>query len=224
MSQTKSLPIWDIWIRLFHWSLAVAVGFLLYSGTTGDLFFDWHRQLGEFVLMLIIFRLLWGVVGSSNVRLTRLIRSPREAVKHIGHFAKRDVPQEREHNAAGAWAVVAMLLILGTQAVTGMFIADEDELVEGALYGSAGSDLTDLMYRIHHINSDLIKLIVILHVVMVLLYAAYARRNLISPMFTGKLKWASERSAPSVSIQRWWVGVLCLVPCAAGVGYLAGWF
>ena len=224
MSHFQSLAIWDIWIRLFHWSLAAAVGFMLYSGLTGNLFFDWHRQVGEFVLMLIVFRLAWGVVGSSNARLARLVRSPRDAFRHIGHLAKRDVPQEREHNAAGAWAVVAMLLIVGTQAVTGMFIADEDEFVEGAFYESVGSDVSDLMYRIHHINSDLIKAIVILHIVMVLLYAVYARRNLIIPMISGKLKWTSQEPPPPVSIQRWWVGVLCLVPCVAGVGYLAGWF
>lgn len=224
MSHTESVSIWDIWIRLFHWSLAAAVGFSLYSGLTGEFFFDWHRRAGEFVLLLIIFRLAWGVVGSSNVRLTRLIRSPFDAARHIRHFIKRDVPQEREHNAAGAWAVTAMLLILGTQAVTGMFIADEDEFVEGALYESVGSDLTDLMYRIHHINSDLIKLILILHIVMVLLYAVYARRDLIRPMVTGKIKWTSQQTPPPVRIQRWWVGVLCLVPCVAGVGYLAGWF
>ena len=224
MEGVKTMRIWDIWIRLFHWSLALAVGLLLYTGLTGNLFFDWHRKAGEFVLMLLLFRLVWGIVGSSNARLRQLIKSPVEAVKHLRHFAKRDVPQERGHNAAGSWAVVAMLLIVGTQATTGLFIADEDEFVEGAFYSSVSSDFSDLLYRIHHINADLIKIIVALHIGMVVLYLLYAKVNLVWPMITGKLRWISDTVAPDVKFQHWWIGALCLFFCAAGAGLLFGWF
>jgi len=224
MSHSRLIDIWDIWIRLFHWTLAASVGFLLYTGLTGDLFFDWHREMGEFVLLLIIFRIGWGVIGSSNVRLKRLFRSPAEGVEHIKHLARRQVPQEREHNAAGAWAVLAMILILGTQAVTGLFIADEDEFVEGALYGDISSSATDLMYRIHHINAEIIQIILILHIGMVLLYWIYARRNLVLPMLTGKIRWSSESEPPAISIGHWWAGGLLLIVCGAAVGWIVGWY
>lgn len=220
----KVLPIWDIWIRLFHWSLAISVGVLFYTGLTGDLFFDWHKLTGEFVLLLIVFRLIWGVVGSSNARLSALFKSPAEGVRHLKHLAKKDVPQEREHNAAGAWAVIAMLIMLGTQAVTGLFIADEDELVEGALYGDVSSATSDLLYRVHNINAELLQIIVIVHVLMIALYGVYAKRNLLLPMITGKLNWNSAERPPPLFIQRWWVGILCFVPCAAAIGWLGGWY
>ena len=224
MEHAKTMRIWDIWIRLFHWSLALAVGFLLYTGLTGNLFFDWHKTAGEFVLMLIVFRLVWGVVGSSNARLGQLIKSPVQAVKHLKQFAARDLPQERGHNAAGSWAVVAMLSIVGTQATTGLFIADEDEFLEGAFYGNVSSDFSDLLYRIHHINADLIKIIVALHIGMVVLYLLYAKVNLLKPMITGKFRWLSDKVAPDVKFQHWWVGALSLFFCAAAVGLLLGWF
>ena len=224
MTRDQLIPVWDAWVRLFHWSLALAVGFLLYSGLTGNLFFDWHRQAGEFVLMLIAFRLLWGVVGSSNVRLRRLFRSPAEGAHHLKLLFKREVDVEREHNAAGSWAVLAMLLIVGTQAVTGLFIADEDEFVEGALYNDVSSNISNLMYRIHHINADFIKVIVALHIAMVFFYLIYARRNLITPMITGRLKWISDAVPPAISLQKWWVGAVCIVLCAGVVGYIGQWY
>ncbi|MFK8083176.1 MAG: cytochrome b/b6 domain-containing protein [Granulosicoccus sp.] len=224
MTRNDLIAIWDVWVRLFHWALVASVAVLLYSGLTGDLFFDWHKDVGEFVLLLIVFRILWGVVGSSNARLRRLFRSPLEGVEHIRQFARRDVPLEREHNAAGAWAVLAMILMLGTQAVTGLFIADEDEFVEGALYGEVSSSLSDLMYRIHHINAELIQIVLILHIGMVLLYWIYARRNLVLPMITGKIRWTSDAEPPSIVIRPWWVGVPLLLLCGAVVGWVAGWY
>lgn len=224
MSQAKLLPVWDIWIRLFHWSLALAVLLLLYTGLTGNLFFEWHRLLGEFVLLLILFRLFWGVVGSSNIRLSRLVRNPVQVLKHLRALISRDVPVEREHNAAGSWAVLAMLLLLGTQAITGMFIADEDEFIEGALYGSLDSGLSDWMYRVHMINAELIQVIVCLHVIMIAAYYFYARRNLLLPMVSGKLNWPDDTHLPAVSFQRWWIGLVCLLVSAALVGWLGDWF
>ncbi|MFK7993939.1 MAG: cytochrome b/b6 domain-containing protein [Granulosicoccus sp.] len=224
MTRSNWISIWDIWIRLFHWTLAVSVGFLLYSGLTGDLFFDWHKDLGELVLLLIIFRIAWGLVGSSNARLSRLFRSPAEGIDHLKHLAKREVPQEREHNAAGAWAVVAMIVMLGTQAVTGLFIADEDELVEGAFYSDVGSDVSDLMYRIHHINAELIQIILILHIGMVLLYWLYAKRNLVLPMITGKINWTSDTEPPALAIRQWWIGALLFLACVVFIGWAFDWY
>lgn len=224
MNSSKLLPVWDIWIRLFHWTLAFAVLFLLYSGLTGELFFDWHRQIGELVLLLVLFRLCWGVVGSSNIRVLRLFKSPREAIFHLRGFLVRDVPPEREHNAAGSWAVIAMLLIVTTQAVTGMFIADEDEFVEGALYGAVDTQWSDWMYQVHMINANLIQLIVILHVIMIAAYLIYAKRNLLMPMITGKLKWPIDKEPPEVDFQSWWIGIICLVASGLVVGWLSNWF
>ncbi|MBX2881658.1 MAG: cytochrome b/b6 domain-containing protein [Granulosicoccus sp.] len=218
------VPVWDIWIRLFHWTLAISVVVLLFTGLTGEFFFEWHRLLGEVVLLLIVFRLFWGVIGSSNIRLLRLLRSPREALVHLRHLTARDVPAEREHNAAGSWAVLLMLLLIGIQALTGQFIADEDELIEGALYGSIDSSAMSWLYRIHMINAKLILLIVCVHVVMIAAYYIIARRNLLLPMLSGKLHWPAEQSLPAVKFQQWWVGLLGFAVCALVVGWLVGWY
>lgn len=220
----RKVRVWDIWVRLFHWSLVVSVGFLLISGETGWQFFDWHRNAGEFVLTLIVFRVLWGIAGSSNARLSALLQSPVAGLHHLAMLFRRQTHSERGHNAAGSWAVLAMLLVLTTQAVTGFFIADEDEFIEGALYGTLSSSATDLAYRIHHLNAQLIQIVIAVHIIMVFVYLLYARLNLITPMITGWMKWPEKQALPEVGFQKFWLGIVFLAVAVGGVGYLAGWF
>ena len=219
----RKVRVWDIWVRLFHWSLVVSVAFLLFSGETGWKFFDWHRNAGELVLALIVFRVLWGIAGSSNARIHSLIQSPAAGLRHLSLLLRRKLHAERGHNAAGSWAVLAMLLVLTVQAVTGFFIADEDEFVEGALYGTLSGSATDIAYRIHHWNAQLIQIVIAVHIVMVFVYLLYARLNLIRPMITGWMQWPDTQALPEVRFQKAWVGLILLGLAAGIVGYIAGW-
>ena len=86
-ASSSSALTWDVWVRLFHWSLALAVGFQLLSGLTGFEFYEWHNRVGEIVLALVLFRLLWGVVGSPNARLSELVAGPRAVLAHFAPLA-----------------------------------------------------------------------------------------------------------------------------------------
>ena len=220
----RLIVVWDAWTRLFHWSLAAAVIFQIFSGRSGELFFDWHRYVGEFVLALIVFRLVWGLVGSNNIRLTRLLASPHAVIQHLCDLVSKRSTPERGHNAAGSWAVLLMLAITGVQAVTGLFIADEDELLEGALYGSVSADLGVILLRIHKFNADLILLVVGIHVVMVAVYLLYAGQNLVRPMVTGRMSWPGQTALPELLVRKSGVGAMCAVLSAALVGWLCGWY
>jgi cytochrome b len=221
--ETQTIRIWDLWIRLFHWSLAATIVFLLVSGETGWMFFKWHRNAGEIALTLIVFRLLWGLFGSSNARLHSLVRNPAKAIAHIDELFKRKLPQERGHNAAGGWAVLLVLVSITVQAITGQFIADEEELIEGAFYGVASSNLTDLMYTVHMRNAQLLQIFVIVHVAMVFFYLLYARVNLIFPMINGSMKWTGSQKIPTIVYQRTWIGFIFAIVSITTVGYVVGW-
>lgn len=223
---------WDIWIRLFHWSLVLAVGFQILSGLTGFQFYDWHGNIGEFVLALVVFRLMWGLVGSRNASLSSLFTGPRAVFSHLAHLLRRDVPAERGHNAAGGWAVLAMLAIVGVQAVTGLFIADEDEFIEGAYYGDVSSGAAALLYRVHKINANLLQTIVVLHIAMIAAYGFWGRRNLVAPMITGREKDAMTGveeegdgvagADPAFAVLG--KGIACAAVAATVVGLTVGWF
>jgi len=202
--------VWDLWIRLFHWSLALLVLFLIISGLTGVGFYDWHRFAGEAVLVLLVFRLLWGLVGSSNVRLYRLFANPIHALRHLINLFKSQPTQYRGHSPAGAWATLLMLLCLSVQAGTGLFIADEDELIEGAYYGALPSTTSDVLMTIHHWNATILQIVISLHIVMIAMYFFFGRQNLLRPMITGKMRWHNSTSLPSETFGRWWIGLILL--------------
>ncbi len=226
MQQDRFEPvkIWDAWVRLFHWSLAISVSLLIFTGETGIGFFDWHKLLGEFVLALLVFRLLWGLWGSSNAQLFRLFVNPKKALIHLKQvFLKKPEP-ESGHNAAGGWAVLAMLFLLGVQAVTGLFIADEDEFIEGVFYSSVDSSTAYWLYDIHHTNALLLKIILAVHIAMVFFYLLYAKQNLILPMITGIVRWPSNVPRPTVRLQHFVLGLVSCLIAFAAVGFLVGWY
>lgn len=218
------IQVWDLWVRLFHWSLAASVGFLLISGETGVGFFDWHRLAGEVVLALLAFRLLWGLLGSDNARLRSLVQHPKHALGHLRQVLRRDVPQERGHNAAGGWAVLFMLGLVSLQALTGMFIADDEEWVSGAWYGVLPTDVSNTLYNIHHTNAELIKILVLVHIGMIVIYALYVGQNLVKGMITGRMRWDESRQAiPDVQFASVRKGCLMAAVVAVLVAWAVGW-
>jgi len=224
LKSSSKTKIWDIWIRIFHWLFAASICFLLLSGETGFQFFEWHRKVGEFVLALLLFRLVWGFLGSSNARLLTLIVNPKRAFSHLLQIWRGKVSQDRGHNAAGGWAVLTMLLLISFQAISGLFIADEDELMEGAFYGSLNSGLSETLLHLHHTNAQLLMILVIVHVLMVIVYLIRAGQNLITPMITGRMHWRGNEPAPAVRFVQPLIGLILLAICMGLTGLLLGWF
>jgi len=222
--QPQGIKIWDIWIRLFHWSLAACVLFLLVSGTTGWQFFEWHRSAGEIVLSLLFFRLCWGFVGSSNARLTSLFANPLNALQHLTALLKGHVPVERGHNAAGGWAVLLMLALIAFQAISGLLIADEEELIEGAFYGTLSSSMSTRLLHLHHLNATVIKVVVAVHIMMIAIYAIRASQNLLKPMLSGVMRWPANVEVPHVDFQRGLIGLLIAAGCFLLAGTLLSWW
>ncbi len=213
--------IWDIWIRIFHWTFAISVVFLLVNGKTGFQFYDWHRRIGELVLLLLLFRILWGLFGSSNARLVTLVTHPKKALSHLLLLTKGRLPQESGHNPAGGWAVLLMLSLVGFQAVSGLLIADEDELVEGAFYGVLNTSQSEQLLELHYLNAKFLITIVIVHVLMIFLYLFRAGQNLILPMITGKM--VNRGKIMSVKITAPWLGLVLFVASFITIGLSLGW-
>ena len=222
--QEQQVSVWDPWIRCFHWALVGAIAFLVFSGKTGTLFFDYHRYVGEGVLAIIFFRLLWGVVGTSNTKVRALIRSPRAALAHLKDFVKGTVHPERGHNAAGSWSVLLLLALVSVQAFTGLFSADEDELIEGALRNAVSSDFADQMVDLHHTNANFLLAAIGLHIAALIGYRLRARLDLVTPMFTGKMRWPQDKPVPDVIFGSARVAVLCAAIAAVLTGWLLDWF
>ena len=214
------ITVWDIWVRLCHWSLALAVTVSLVSGKTGFAFYSLHKLSGEIVLTLIAFRIAWGFVGSSTARLLPLLKSPLAAISELRSLAtKRTSRRGYGHNAAGGYATLGLLLLCAVQGVTGQFIADHDSLMEGRFHGRFGEHTTHLIHDIHHMLGGVLLAFVVIHIAMIMVYLLYAKTNLITPMITGRTSRLTDSEANDTTgengksreipdIKPWWVGLL----------------
>jgi len=181
----RAVPVWDLPTRIFHWALVVLVAFSWWSGEQGSDWLKWHFWSGYSILTLLLFRLAWGFVGSATARFTQFIRGPAAGIAHLRELAGKHEPRDVGHNAVGGWMVVALIVVLLAQAITGLF-ADDDILTMGPLAELVSSDVRSKATTVHGLLINLILLMVALHVLAVLGYWAFRSQNLIKPMFTGK--------------------------------------
>lgn len=180
-----SIPVWDIWVRLFHWALVLVIAASFVTDQVSDL--DSHYLAGLTVLGLVIFRLLWGVVGSPTARFSHFIKGPRAVLAYVKYAFGRRPSFSFGHNPAGAVMVIVLLLLLLAQAVSGLFNTD-DVLFEGPLYDNASSAVTDFMGSWHAAFGNLILAFIGLHIAVVLLYRLFKSENLVRALITGSAR------------------------------------
>jgi cytochrome b len=172
--------VWDLPTRLFHWLLVVGVVSGWVSYYYGDSALRWHLWNGYFVLLLLIFRWQWGVVGGSTARFGHFVRGPRAVVA-----ALRDHPSVVGHNAAGGWSVVAMLTLITFQAVTGLFASDDYFVLSGPLKSWVGSEWSAAITTWHRQSYYWLLGLIGLHLAAILFYTVIKRQQLIMAMVKG---------------------------------------
>jgi cytochrome b len=179
------LKVWDPWVRLTHWAIVLLLPFSWWTAETSR--FDLHFISGFTILALVLFRIVWGFVGSETARFGNFLKGPGAALRHIGHLRDRAAPPEIGHNAAGGWMVLALLLLLLTQATTGLF-ADDEIFTRGPLARRVDSGWSAFATAIHLRAFWVILGCTVLHVLAVLAYRLLFGRNLVKPMVTGVLE------------------------------------
>ncbi|MDR3391807.1 MAG: cytochrome b/b6 domain-containing protein [Sulfuriferula sp.] len=182
-STNQSIKIWDLPTRLFHWSLVICFAV---SWASADLFdaMQVHFYAGYVMLTLVLFRLAWGVLGSSTARFSQFLSGLRAVSAYSKTLFKPRPGDYIGHNPLGGWAVILMLGLLAFQAVTGLF-SNDDLLASGPLAHLISGDLSDTISDIHHEAFDYLLAIAGIHIAAVLFYRFYKRSNLIITMITG---------------------------------------
>ncbi len=187
------MRVWDAPTRLFHWLivLLIAVSYVSINLNWVSL----HYLSGETTLTLLLFRLVWGIVGSETSRFGKFVRSPAAGLQHLTTFGKREPDREIGHNAAGGWMVLLMLASLAVQACTGLFSGNPID-GQGPLGHLVGSSTQDLLTTIHHWNFNFILFLIALHILAILAYAAVKRHDLVRPMVTGTKRLPANTRQP----------------------------
>lgn len=200
-----TIHIWDLPLRLFHWLLVVAVAAAYITAKIGGSLIDWHGRIGIFILGLLVFRILWGFVGSTHARfLTFFPTLPRLAAYLKGRW------QGIGHNPLGALSVFALLAVLAVQVGTGLF-ANDDIAYVGPLSGFVDKSLSDRLTGLHNTIFDLLVGFVVLHVVAIVFYRWVKKTNLVAPMLTGKKQVPKALAASLIDIPVMGVGAIGLI-------------
>jgi cytochrome b len=208
--QAESVRVWDIATRLFHWSLVGLFVFCWWSADSDHM--DWHLLSGITLLGLLFFRLIWGFIGGSTARFTSFVRSPLVVLRYLLGKASE---KKSGHNPIGGYSVIAMLVALVIQCVSGLFATDVDGLNSGPLSDRVSFDQGRFAADLHHQSFNILLVLIGLHILAIAFYLVMQRRNLIWPMVTGKDRAGADALVPA--------GLLRFVLAALVAAALAWW-
>lgn len=213
-------PVWDLPVRLFHWSLVLLVGLSWWSAEQG--FDRVHFWSGYSLLFLLLFRILWGFFGSSTARFASFVRGPAA----VAAYLRQGRHGQAGHNPLGGLSVVAMLLALLVQIGSGLVQIDDDDFVEGPLSGLVSYDAALLAHDVHEASFKILLGLIALHVVAIGYYQLVRGRSLVRPMVAGSGKLAAGASpmvpAPKGRLAACAAAALILAAAIVGAGPALG--
>ncbi|WP_158934865.1 cytochrome b/b6 domain-containing protein [Burkholderia sp. S171] len=192
---TASRPVlvWDMPTRVFHW-LVVVLAAAAYA-TSKLNWMDWHVRIGETLLALVLFRLLWGFFGSETARFRSFLSGPAAAWRHLRHLFHREADVQVGHNSAGGWMVVLLLALLLGETLSGLYV-NNDVADDGPLTQWVPASIANAITALHTILWDALLAAVVLHVLAIVVYAVAKGHNLLRPMLTGRKRLPERIHAP----------------------------
>ena len=181
----KKNLVWDIPVRLYHWLLVVC---LLGQWLTGDVLedvMDVHFYIGYFILWLIIFRLFWGFIGTKYAKFNSFIAGPKAMLSYLRSLTSKQKIFTTGHNPLGGLMLPAVLILVGLQAISGLFTSD-DIVTAGPYYEGANNATQKLMQWLHHNIFDVLIGLIVIHLLAIAWYRWALKHDLITPMLTGQ--------------------------------------
>jgi cytochrome b len=180
--------VWDLPLRVFHWSLVAAVTTAIVTAELGGAWMEWHGRAGLAVVGLLVFRAAWGVLGSATARFANFAPSPARLKRYV-----RGEWRGVGHNPLGALSVFAMLALLALQAGTGLF-GNDDIAFTGPLNHLVDDTLGERLTGWHRWLANGLFVLLGLHVAAIAFHELVKRHALVGPMLTGWRRGAAAGS------------------------------
>jgi len=192
--QQKMIKVWDPLVRIFHWSL-VSAFFIAYF--TEDDLLDLHVYAGYLIGGLLIFRLVWGFVGSRHARFTDFVKRPREVWAYLKSIIGQHPRRYLGHNPAGGAMVIALLssLVLVTVSGIALYGIEESSGPLAASLSGAGEFWEDVVEGVHEFFANATLALVFFHVLGVLMASFQHKENLVKSMIDGRKPADDEGAA-----------------------------
>jgi cytochrome b len=189
------VPVWDVPTRVLHWLLVILIVFSWWSGENDEL--QYHLYSGYAVLWIVLFRIYWGLAGSSTARFSHFVRGPGAVRAYARTLFTRGTPATLGHNPMGALAVLALLAAVLAVVVTGLFSVDIDVLYSGPLSSYVTFRQGRRMAHRHEDLFHVLLVVIAIHLVAVAFYHLYKRHNLVGAMLSGKGEGHGKQLEPA---------------------------
>lgn len=209
----KKIKVWDLPTRIFHWGLIFLLACLWWTADAGEM--DWHQVLAYSLMIFIIFRLVWGIIGSETSRFSHFIKHPKTVLNYMKKAKHQGVTSSVGHNPLGGYMVIALILLVSMQLISGLFTTDEI-FTEGPLYSLVSSDTGSVMTWLHKKIFYVMLGFAAIHVLAVIYHGIKGDR-LVAPMITG-YKLIVEKGQLDLKFKPVLLALLLLVVVAGFVG------
>lgn len=167
---TQRILVWDAPTRVFHWLQAISfVG--AYLTSESERYRDIHVAFGYILLGLVVFRLLWGVMGTRYARFSSFLFMPGEIIGYLLSLLKDKPRHYLGHNPAGSVSVWLLLSLGLLICVTGVMALQDDA--------------SDAVIEMHGVATNIMLVVIALHLLGVLMSSIMHRENLVRSMVTG---------------------------------------
>ncbi len=209
MADTNTTPVWDKFIRTFHWALVLGVSTAAVSGfLLSPTWINLHIWAGTTAAVLLLARLLWGVWGSKNARFAAFVKGPREVMTHVRELKDGKAARHLGHNPLGALMIIALLgtvfllLLTGVAGLGGVFKA-------GPLGFAASYNFGTFTLSVHEVLAIFLMVLVVLHIAGAAFEGMRTKENLVKAMVTGnKEKRKNDHDLPEVASRPIWAAVV----------------
>jgi len=182
------ITVWDPLIRIFHWSLVIC---FIVAFVTED---DWlylHSYAGYTIVGLLLFRIVWGVIGTHYARFSSFVTGPDAIKRYLKSLPTRHPEPHVGHNPAGGAMILVMIALLLLTALSGMATIAPDGL--GPLANTFVAGLSEhWLEEIHETLANLMLLMVVVHVGGVVVSSVLHRENLVRAMINGRKRHHEE--------------------------------
>ena len=216
----KNIRVWDLPVRLFHWALAVLIVVSVVTQNIGGNAMEWHFLSGYAVLTLVVFRILWGLVGTRYARFSSFTHGPSAMISYLRGGKGSLTEKYLGHNPVGSLSVFALLGFVLAQAVSGLF-ANDDIASEGPLVKFISKELSDKITWFHKdVSANVLYVLIGLHIAAIAFYYFWKKKNLVKPMITGDQETAFDAPAADDSVRMRLLAGVILAVCAIAVYFL----
>lgn len=211
---TKPTRIWDLPVRLTHWAFVLIIPAMWLTGEKH--MWDWHIRLGLLLLALLVFRIVWGFIGTDTARFARFVKGPQAIAAYLR--GERDESASKGHNPLGALSVLGLLGVMLVQVGLGLFAGDPYDGATGPLNALVGVMTADWITETHEVFFYVVLAMIAVHLAAIIFYTAAKKQNLVGPMLSGKGEKAAEVTDNSPA--SWGKGMVALVIAFAVVSWV----